>query len=108
MRERRTAFSVNVVYGTTSEQLRAIPAVVKEIVEKQKDVRFDRCHLLSFADWALRFEIVIYMTNANYGAYADAQQAINLAIVERFEELEIEFATPTRPLYTPEPKRASA
>lgn len=108
MRERRSAFSVNVVYGTTSEQLRAIPGVVKEIVERQKDVRFDRCHLLSFADWALRFEIVFYMSTPNYGAYADAQQAINLAIVERFEELGIEFATPTRPLYTPEAKRASA
>jgi small-conductance mechanosensitive channel len=108
MRERRAAFFLNVVYDTKADQLRAIPGVVKEIVEKQKEARFDRCHLLTFADWALRYEVVFYMSTPNYGTYADAQQAINLAIVERFEEMGIEFATPTRPLFTPEAKRASA
>ena len=107
MRERRAAFFINVVYGTTSEQLRAIPPMVKEIVESQPQARFDRCHLLAFADWALRFEVVFFMSTPNYGTYADVQQAVNLAIVERFEKMGIEFATPTRPLYTPEPPRGA-
>jgi len=104
MRERRTAFWLNVVYGTTPEQLRAIPGVVREIFEAQPKARFDRCHLLSFADWALRFEVVFFMTVPDYTAYADVQQSVNLAIVERFQQMGIEFALPTRPLYAPEPK----
>ena len=102
MRERRTAFSLNVTYGTPLEQLRAIPAAVREIVERQPQTRFDRCHLMSFADWALRYEVVFFMMVPDYAAYADTQQAINLAIVERFAAMGVEFAFPTRPFYVQE------
>lgn len=101
MRERRTAFGLNVVYGTPPEKLRAIPAAVKEIIDQHPKARFDRCHLLTFADWSLRFEVVFYMTVPDYNAYADVQQAVNLAIVERFEALGIEFAVSTAPLARP-------
>lgn len=97
MRERRTAFLLNVTYGTPLEQLREIPAAVREIVELQPKARFDRCHLMTFADWALRYEVVFFMTVPDYAAYADTQQAINFAIVERFKTMGVEFAFPTRP-----------
>lgn len=99
MRERRSAFWLNVTYGTPLEQLREIPAAVREIVERQPKTRFDRCHLLSFSDWAMRFEVVFFMTTPDYAAYADAQQAINLAIVERFKSMGVAFASPARPFY---------
>jgi small-conductance mechanosensitive channel len=102
MRERRTAFWLSVTYGTPVEQLRAIPAVVREIIEREPKARFDRCHLLNFSEWALRYEVVFFMTVPDYAAYADAQQAINLAIVERFQAMGVEFAFPSRPLYLPE------
>ena len=102
MQERRSSFSLNVAYGTQPEQLRAIPAVVREIVEQQPKTRFDRCHLLSFSDWSLRFEVAFFMTMPDYTAYVDAQQEINLAIVERFKEMGVEFAFPTRPFFQPE------
>jgi len=102
MQERRAAFTLNVTYGTPHEQLRAIPGIVREIVERQPKARFDRCHLLNFSDWALRYEAVFFMTVPDYNAYADVQQAINLAIVERFSAMGVEFAFPSRPLYQPE------
>jgi len=102
MRERRTSFWLNVTYGTPAGQLRAIPGVVREIIEQQPKTRFDRCHLLNFSDWALRFEVVFFMTVPDYNAYADVQQAINLAIVERFNAMGVEFAFPSRPFYQPE------
>ncbi len=101
MRERRSAFVLNVPYGTEPDKLRAIPPAVREIVETQPRARFDRCHLLTFADWALRFEVVFYMTVPDYQAYADVQQAINLAIVEKFASLGVDFAQPTPPLPAP-------
>lgn len=107
MRERRISFWLNVVYGTSSEQLRAIPAAIRAVIEQQPKVRFDRCHLLNFSDWALRFEVVFYMTVPDYSSYADVQQAINLAIIERFDEMGVDFASPTRPFYDPRTARST-
>ena len=98
MRERRAAFVLNIAYNTKAETLRAIPAVIRDIVTTQPHTRFDRCHFLSYGDWALRFEVVYFVTVSDYMVYADTQQAINLAIFERFEEMGVEFAFPTRPV----------
>ena len=98
LRDRRSAFFINVSYDTPPEKLRKIPALVQDIVMKQPNVRFDRCHLLSLGDWALRFEVVFNMTITDYNAYADVQQDINIAIVQTIRELDVEFAFPPRPL----------
>ena len=100
MRDRRASFFINVSYDTPPEKLRAIPGVVQDIVMKQQKVRFDRCHLLTLADWALRFETVFFVTVADYTAYADAQQAINIEIVDALKKLDVEIAFP----YPPPPK----
>jgi MscS family membrane protein len=94
LRERRAAFSINIAYDTPPEKLREIPPFVKGVVEQQKNTRFDRCHLLGFGDWALRFEVVYFVTVSDYLTYADAQQAISLAILERFHEEDVQFAFP--------------
>ncbi|MGH8241268.1 MAG: mechanosensitive ion channel family protein, partial [Steroidobacteraceae bacterium] len=97
MRERRSAFTLNIVYNTSVDKLRAIPRVVKEIILAQPRTRFDRCHFLTYGDWALRFEVVYFVTVADFGVYADIQQTVNLAIFERFEQMGVEFAFPSRP-----------
>jgi small-conductance mechanosensitive channel len=97
LRERRASFNLNVAYGTSSEKLRAIPGIVREIVTAQPHARFDRCHFMAYGEWALRFEVVYIVTVAEYGVYADTLQTVNLAILERFEQMEIEFAFPARP-----------
>jgi MscS family membrane protein len=97
MRERRSAFGINVAYDTPPETLLRIPPFVKSVVEAQANTRFDRCHLLGFGDWALRFEVVYFVTVSDYLTYANAQQAINLAILERFREWDVKFAFPYAP-----------
>jgi small-conductance mechanosensitive channel len=73
--------------------------VVREIIEATPDTRFDRCHLLRCTDQALQFEIVFFVTRSDYKAYADAQQSINLRIIERFRAMEVVFiALAPRPL----------
>ncbi|HMU44999.1 MAG TPA: mechanosensitive ion channel family protein [Chitinophagaceae bacterium] len=99
MEQRRVLFSFGVVYGTPAAKLKRIPGMVKEIIEKQKLTRFDRAHFFSFGDYSLNFEIVYYVHSADYNIYMDTQQAINLAIFERFENENIEFAFPTQTLF---------
>jgi small-conductance mechanosensitive channel len=45
------------------------------------------------------FEVVYYVNSPDYNLYMDIQQAINLAIFERFAAREITFAYPTQLLY---------
>jgi small-conductance mechanosensitive channel len=101
MRERRSAFRLNVVYDTPVEKLRGIPAAVRAVIEAQPQTRFDRCHFLAFGDWSLQFEVVYYVTVSDYRTYADLQQTINLGILESFAALGVEIAFVSHSLHTP-------
>jgi small-conductance mechanosensitive channel len=100
MVERRALFQLDVHYDTPVAALAAVPGAVREIVEATPDVRFDRCHLLRCAPLALQYEVVFFVTTADFRAYANAQQSINLRILERFRTLGVTFAalgpTPVR------------
>ena len=98
MAERRVVFSIGVVYQTPYVKLRKIPDIIRQIIELQETVRFDRAHFQGFGESALNFEIVYYVLSSDYSVYMDIQQAINLAIYEGFEQQEITFAFPTRTL----------
>lgn len=106
MNERRIVFELGVAYDTPQEQLETIPEMVREIVKRQKDARFDRCHFKSYGDFALLFETVYFMLIPDYAAYMDVQQAINLAIHERFDAAGIDFAYPTQTIYLEGPPRS--
>jgi len=98
MSERRAVFQLGVDYDTPVAALAAIPRAVREIIEATPDTRFERCHLLSCGERALQFEVVYVLTKPDFDLYADAQQRINLRILERFRVMEVNFAAalPTR------------
>jgi small-conductance mechanosensitive channel len=98
MGERRAVFQFGVSYDTPTDVLAAIPGEVRRIVEAQADTRFDRCHLLTYGDTALQFELVYFMTKSDFGLYADTQQAINLALLDRLRAMKVQLAAPTRAL----------
>jgi small-conductance mechanosensitive channel len=96
MVERRVLFSLGVTYDTPREKVAAIPGMIREIVESQPDVRFDRAHFKEFGPYSLNFEAVYFVVKPDYNLYMDRQQAINLAIIDRFAENGIQFAFPTQ------------
>ena len=108
MRERRVLFSVGVTYQTPADRLRKIPDWLREAVESQPRTRFDRAHFKEYGDSALAFEIVYYVLDRDYNVYMDVQQAVNLAIFERFAREQVEFAYPTRTLYLKQEAEARA
>ncbi len=99
MIERRVLFSLGVTYQTPHANLAAIPSMLREIIEAQGATRFDRAHFKGYADSSLTFEVVYYVLSAEYNRYMDIQQAVNLAIYERFEQKGIDFAYPTQTVY---------
>ncbi|MFP5393359.1 MAG: mechanosensitive ion channel family protein [Gammaproteobacteria bacterium] len=99
MEERRQAFVIGVSYDTTAEQLRKIPLILREEIEAREKVRFDRAHFRNYTETAMEFEAVYFMTTPDYNLMMDYQQAINVALYERFEREGIKFASPRRQIY---------
>jgi len=99
MEKRRIEFKIGVTYGTPVEKLKKIPAIVKKVIDEQKDIQFDRTHFYQFGEFSLQFIIVYYIKSGDYLDYMNAQQAINLNIKEAFEKEGIEMAFPTQTIF---------
>ncbi len=99
MYERRVVFAFGVIYQTSAEKLERIPVMVRDIIEAQQEVRFDRAHFQKYGDSSLDFEVVYYVKGPDYNLYMDIQQAINLALFRQFAVENIEFAYPTRTVF---------
>jgi small-conductance mechanosensitive channel len=99
MSERRVVFTLGVLYGTPTELVERIPAMLEEAVTKEPATRFERAHFKGFGDSALLFECVYHVLAPEYAVYMDTQQSINLTLLRRFRETGIEFAFPTRTVY---------
>jgi len=99
LEKRRVVFNLGVVYQTNSEQLKAIPEIVKNIIVSEPNTQFDRGHFASFGDFSLIFEFVYFILSPDYTQYMDVQQKINLSVYQEFEKRGIEFAYPTQTLF---------
>ena len=98
MKKRRLVHKLGVVYETSPEIMKRIPLILKNIVSNTDNATFDRCHFTDFGDFSLNFELVYYIPTNNYFAAMEAQQNINLKIMEEFKLNNIEFAFPTQTL----------
>lgn len=92
-------FTFGVTYDTSPEKVASIPTIVRDILESYEHVRFDRSHFKTFGDFSLDFETVYYVTTADYSIYMDVQQNVNLELLRRFEQEDIEFAFPTQTVH---------
>jgi small-conductance mechanosensitive channel len=99
MYQRRAVFNLDVTYDTPPEVLERLPGIVREIVTAQSPVKFDRCHVASFGESAIRLETVYYVLDPDYARYMDIQQAINLEVLRRFAAQQVNFAFPSRTVY---------
>ena len=99
MRERRVVFSLGVIYQTPLEKVKALPPMIKRVVDEHEHARFDRAHFKSFGDFALIYEVVYYVLRPDYNTYMDLQQSMNFRLMEEFEKAGPEFAYPTQQLF---------
>jgi small-conductance mechanosensitive channel len=99
MYQRRVLFNLDVTFDTPSEALAKLPAIIEKIVTAQSPVKFDRSHVSSFSESAIRIETVYYVLDPDYKKYMDVQQAINLEVLRRFAAEKVKFAFPSRTVY---------
>ncbi len=98
MNKRRLVHKLGVIYETSPQKMKEIPLIIERIINKTNNATFDRCHFTSFGDFSLDFELVYYIPTNNYLAAMEAQQYINLRIMEEFKLNDIQFAFPTQTL----------
>ncbi len=96
MYQRRVAFTVDLMYDTPPETLARVPAIMNEIVSAQSPVRFDRSHVATLGESAIRVETVYFVLDPDYVRAMDIQHAVNLQILRRLRSEGIKFAFPTR------------
>jgi len=99
MEQRRALFNLDVTFDTPASVLARLPKIVREIVSSQSPVRFERSHVASFGESAIRIETVYYVLTPDYNTFMDIQQAINIEILRRFAAENVKFAFPSRTVY---------
>jgi len=96
MDERRVVFNISVSNQTSKENLHAIADLVKNIIESQENVRFERGHLKGFSPGSVDYEFVYSVTLSDFNLYMDIQQKINLAVIDEFAARKISMAYPAQ------------
>ena len=95
IQERRVVFTIGVTYQTPSEKLEKIPALLRQIIERDR-VRVDRIHFAKLGDFSLNFEVAYILGTPDAAFHLDTQHDINLKILKGFEAEGITFAYPTQ------------
>jgi small-conductance mechanosensitive channel len=91
MQERRVLFTIRVSYDTPREKLQRIPALIRLLIERHEDTRFERSHFSGHGDIALEFETVYHVLSPDYNRRMDIQQAVYFGIHDAFEREGIEL-----------------
>jgi small-conductance mechanosensitive channel len=98
MLTRRIVFKLYIVYDTNVDLITRIPVMIRQIIEAQKNVKFDRAHFSGFDNASLNFEVVYIIQSGDYNIYMDIQQAIYVDILKAFNKEGVRFAYPTQNL----------
>lgn len=94
MSERRVLLTFRLPLDTPMTTLETMPTRVKAIVEAQKDVRFERAHLVDVGETALQFDTVFWCTTTEYEKMLDRKQAVILGVRRLLDEHGVAFAIP--------------
>ncbi len=99
MNHRRQRINIWVTYDTSYDKLKNIPEIIKNIILKQKDVSYERCHLENMWDFSINFLVSYDILDPDYHNSLIINEKIYLELVKAFEKEWIEFAFPSQTLY---------
>ncbi|MCE7972710.1 MAG: mechanosensitive ion channel family protein [Leptolyngbya sp. PLA1] len=95
MKERRVLTVVGIICETPTDKVLRMVEIIKDAVRAQPNTRLDRCHFRSIGAYSLDIEYVYFVLSPDFAIHMDAQQAINLRILDEMRREGIELAYPT-------------
>ncbi len=101
VKKRRGLHKLGILYETDPKLVPEVPEMVKMILRENDRIEQGtfRVHLIEYGDSAIIYELHFYVTTFDYDEFLDVQQEILLAIKDKFEAEDIQFAYPTQTLY---------
>ncbi len=100
---RRTS-NITITYDSGHKKAKLAVEIIKEILAGTPEVNTDaekppRVYFSDFNDWSLNIYMSYWVKPPDYWVYHEVNERVNLAMMERFEAEEIEFAFPSQTLY---------
>ncbi|WP_242446131.1 mechanosensitive ion channel family protein [Sphingopyxis lindanitolerans] len=105
LHRRRVGFVLNIIYQTSPDMLRALPALLEEQV-KAAGHEFIRSSFVTFSPSSLDFELVFDVFSENYDEVIAARSDVAIRIVAALAAAGYEFAYPTQTTFTAAPDGA--
>ncbi|MBB6427551.1 mechanosensitive ion channel family protein [Sphingopyxis sp. JAI128] len=102
LHRRRVQFAIGVVYQTTPDMLRALPALLRAQVEAEKH-EFVRSSFIGFGASSLDFELVADIHSDDYNEVIAARTAIGIGVFDELTKAGYDFAYPTQTTFTAAP-----
>ncbi len=99
---RRVELPVGVIYQTTPDKLRALPALLQAQIEAEGH-EFIRSSFTGFGDSSLNFELLFDVHSAEYSVVTAARSAVGVRIFEAMTDAGYDFAYPTQTTFTSAP-----
>ncbi len=100
--KRRYNATIGLSYDITAEKLQQAIDATKSIVRKQDGVDPDESIVVSFTDFgesSLNVLVRFYTPTSDYDEFLRVQQEVNLEIMRRLEELDVEITYPCLSVY---------
>lgn len=102
LHRRRIQFAVGVIYQTSPEMLRALPALLQAQVEAEGQ-EFVRSSFIGFGPSSLDFELVADVHSDDFAKVLAARTAIGIRVFEALSHAGYHFAYPTQTTFTAAP-----
>jgi small-conductance mechanosensitive channel len=93
--DRRADLQLRIAYETPHKLIAELPKIIEGAIRAEKNVRFERAHFARYGDYALLFEATYLVETNDYVAFMDAQQSINLRLLDEFARRGVTLAYPT-------------
>src|SRR5690606_8692854 len=91
MADRRAVNEFRIPFTAPAEAIADVAGILREAIEAQPTVRFDRSHLKGFGESGFVFEVVYIVTSPAYDVFMDAQQAIHLRVLAALDARGLEL-----------------
>jgi small-conductance mechanosensitive channel len=96
---RQDFFDLRIDFSTSTDKLKQIPELVETVVSQQEGVEFLRCNFKEIGESAFIFDVGLKIKTSEYSQFRQIKQEINLGILDRFNQAEIDLSTPSQTVY---------
>jgi small-conductance mechanosensitive channel len=94
--QQRILATIRLGFDTPTEKLKALPALLENIVREHPQAHFERCHLKTLGESSFQFELSYFVQQPAVNPMLDLQQAVNFRIIDELRRLGVEFAYPAQ------------